>query len=142
MLLFLVCKLKKAYIYLNILYIAGAMNFSELFRQSNQICRFSPDGKYLASVVEFRLVIRDVDTFQVCQVWFLPKLKSIFFKEFQVCSPKFLWYPSHFSKHIIFVHKYFNVKNGSRIINWTEFSDNVLLFYVCLFFLFYLNIST
>ncbi|XP_052286453.1 WD repeat-containing protein WRAP73-like isoform X1 [Dreissena polymorpha] len=41
------------------------MNFSELFRQSNQICRFSPDGKYLASVVEFRLVIRDVDTFQI-----------------------------------------------------------------------------
>ena len=45
------------------------MNFSELFRQSNQICKFSPDGKYLASVVEFRLVIRDVATFQVS---FLP----------------------------------------------------------------------
>ncbi|WAR26717.1 WRP73-like protein [Mya arenaria] len=41
------------------------MNFSELFRQSNQICKFSPDGKYLASVVEFRLVVRDVDTFQI-----------------------------------------------------------------------------
>lgn len=41
------------------------MNFSELFRQSSQICEFSPDGKYLASVVEFRLVIRDVETFQV-----------------------------------------------------------------------------
>nr|XP_022337622.1 WD repeat-containing protein WRAP73-like [Crassostrea virginica] len=41
------------------------MNFSELFRQSNQICKFSPDGKFLASVVEFRLVIRDVDTLQI-----------------------------------------------------------------------------
>ncbi|XP_048751589.2 WD repeat-containing protein WRAP73-like [Ostrea edulis] len=41
------------------------MNFSELFRQSSQICKFSTDGKYLASVVEFRLVIRDVDTLQI-----------------------------------------------------------------------------
>lgn len=41
------------------------MNFSELFRQSSQTCKFSPDGKYLASVVEFRLVIRDVDTLQI-----------------------------------------------------------------------------
>lgn len=41
------------------------MNFSELFRQSNQLCKFSPDGKYLASVVEFRLIIRDVDSFQI-----------------------------------------------------------------------------
>ncbi|KAL3853022.1 hypothetical protein ACJMK2_016608 [Sinanodonta woodiana] len=41
------------------------MNFSELFRHSNQLCKFSLDGKYLASVVEFRLVVRDVDTFQI-----------------------------------------------------------------------------
>ena len=45
------------------------MNFSDLFRQSSQICEFSPDGKYLASIVEFRVVIRDVDTFQVKR-WF------------------------------------------------------------------------
>ena len=47
------------------LFLFQKMNFSELFRQSNQICKFSPDGKYLASVVEFRLVVRDVATFQV-----------------------------------------------------------------------------
>ncbi|KAL5015357.1 hypothetical protein ScPMuIL_009627 [Solemya velum] len=41
------------------------MNFSELFRQTNQLCQFSPDGKYLATVVEFRLIIRDVDSFQI-----------------------------------------------------------------------------
>lgn len=27
------------------------MNFSELFRQSHQLCRFSPDGKYLVSTL-------------------------------------------------------------------------------------------
>ena len=55
------------------------MNFSELFRQSNQICKFSPDGKYLASVVEFRLVVRDVATFQVsCWVDWLQSLKQFF----------------------------------------------------------------
>lgn len=41
------------------------MNFSELFRQTSQLCKFSPDGKYLAAVVEFRLIVRDVDTFQI-----------------------------------------------------------------------------
>ncbi|XP_069120373.1 WD repeat-containing protein WRAP73-like [Argopecten irradians] len=41
------------------------MNFSELFRQTNQLCKFSPDGKYLASVTEFRLIVRDVETFQI-----------------------------------------------------------------------------
>ena len=25
------------------------MNFSELFKQTNQLCKFSPDGRYLVS---------------------------------------------------------------------------------------------
>ncbi|XP_059172852.1 WD repeat-containing protein WRAP73-like [Physella acuta] len=41
------------------------MNFSELFRQSGQLCIFSPDGKFLASAVDYRLVIRDVETLQI-----------------------------------------------------------------------------
>ncbi|XP_070207172.1 WD repeat-containing protein WRAP73-like [Littorina saxatilis] len=45
------------------------MNFSELFRQSHQLCRFSPDGKFLASVVDYRLVVRDVETLQIQQLF-------------------------------------------------------------------------
>lgn len=28
---------------------AAAMNFSEVFKLSSQLCKFSPDGKYLVS---------------------------------------------------------------------------------------------
>ncbi|KAK3803640.1 hypothetical protein RRG08_023356 [Elysia crispata] len=45
------------------------MNFSELFRQSLQLCKFSPDGKYLACAVDYRLVIRHFDTLQVQHVF-------------------------------------------------------------------------
>ncbi|KAM5140389.1 WD repeat-containing protein WRAP73 [Mantella aurantiaca] len=45
------------------------MNFSEVFKLSNQLCRFSPNGKYLASCVQYRLVIRDVGTLQILQLY-------------------------------------------------------------------------
>ncbi|XP_064611409.1 WD repeat-containing protein WRAP73-like isoform X2 [Liolophura sinensis] len=45
------------------------MNFSELFKHTGLLCRFSPDGKYLASVVQYRLVIRDVETLQVLNLF-------------------------------------------------------------------------
>uniref|UniRef100_A0A3Q3IKE5 WD repeat containing, antisense to TP73 n=1 Tax=Monopterus albus TaxID=43700 RepID=A0A3Q3IKE5_MONAL len=45
------------------------MNFSELFKQSNQLCKVSPDGKYLATCVQYRLVIRDVSTLQILQLY-------------------------------------------------------------------------
>ncbi|XP_077314365.1 WD repeat-containing protein WRAP73 isoform X2 [Lithobates pipiens] len=45
------------------------MNFSEVFKLSNQLCRFSPKGKYLASCVQYRLVIRDVGTLQILQLY-------------------------------------------------------------------------
>lgn len=41
------------------------MNFSESFKQSNQLCQFSPDASYLANSTQFRLIIRDVKTLQI-----------------------------------------------------------------------------
>eukprot|EP00073_Rattus_norvegicus_P046891 XP_017449039.1 PREDICTED: WD repeat-containing protein WRAP73 isoform X2 [Rattus norvegicus] len=45
------------------------MNFSESFKLSGLLCRFSPDGKYLASCVQYRLVVRDVTTLQILQLY-------------------------------------------------------------------------
>ncbi|XP_029362643.1 WD repeat-containing protein WRAP73 isoform X2 [Echeneis naucrates] len=45
------------------------MNFSEVFKQSNQLCKVSPDGKYLATCVQYRLVVRDVSTLQILQLF-------------------------------------------------------------------------
>lgn len=45
------------------------MNFSELFKQTNQLSRFSPNGKYLGSCVQYRLLVRDVKTLQILQLY-------------------------------------------------------------------------
>uniref|UniRef100_A0A480YP45 WD repeat-containing protein WRAP73 n=1 Tax=Sus scrofa TaxID=9823 RepID=A0A480YP45_PIG len=45
------------------------MNFSEVFKLSNLLCKFSPDGKYLASCVQYRLVVRDASTLQILQLY-------------------------------------------------------------------------
>ncbi|XP_064642876.1 WD repeat-containing protein WRAP73-like [Lineus longissimus] len=45
------------------------MNFSELFKQSGQLCKFSPDGKYLANAVQYRLIVRDVKSLQITQLY-------------------------------------------------------------------------
>lgn len=45
------------------------MNFSELFKHSNQLCRLSPDGKCLATCVQYRLVVRDVNTLQILHLF-------------------------------------------------------------------------
>uniref|UniRef100_A0A8C8YJ96 WD repeat containing, antisense to TP73 n=1 Tax=Prolemur simus TaxID=1328070 RepID=A0A8C8YJ96_PROSS len=45
------------------------MNFSEVFRLSGLLCRFSPDGKYLASCVQYRLVVRDANSLQILQLY-------------------------------------------------------------------------
>ncbi|KAL2103361.1 hypothetical protein ACEWY4_000229 [Coilia grayii] len=45
------------------------MNFSEVFKHTNQQCRVSPNGKYLATCVQYRLVIRDVNTLQILQLY-------------------------------------------------------------------------
>lgn len=45
------------------------MNFSDTFKQSNQLCKFSPNAEYLASTSQFKLVIRDVRTLQIKAVF-------------------------------------------------------------------------
>ncbi|XP_030639387.1 WD repeat-containing protein WRAP73 [Chanos chanos] len=45
------------------------MNFSEVFKQSNQLCKVSPNGKYLATCVQYRLVVRDVNTLQILHLY-------------------------------------------------------------------------
>ncbi|XP_013397882.1 WD repeat-containing protein WRAP73-like [Lingula anatina] len=45
------------------------MNFSEIFKQSNQLCKFSPDGNYLANAVQYRLIVRDVKTLQILNLY-------------------------------------------------------------------------
>uniref|UniRef100_A0A672FET3 Uncharacterized protein n=1 Tax=Salarias fasciatus TaxID=181472 RepID=A0A672FET3_SALFA len=45
------------------------MDFSDVFKQSNQLARISPDGKYLATCVQYRLVVRDVSTLQILQLY-------------------------------------------------------------------------
>ena len=43
------------------------MRFSEKFKQSNQLCEFSPDGKHLAHVFACRLVVRQFNVGDVSE---------------------------------------------------------------------------
>ncbi|XP_077998010.1 WD repeat-containing protein WRAP73-like [Glandiceps talaboti] len=45
------------------------MNFSELFKQTNSLCKFSPNGQYLANCVQYRLIVRDIKTLQILQLY-------------------------------------------------------------------------
>ncbi|XP_077167214.1 WD repeat-containing protein WRAP73 isoform X2 [Paroedura picta] len=45
------------------------MNFSECFKLSGQLCKFSPDGMCLASGVQYRLVVRSTNTLQILQLF-------------------------------------------------------------------------
>lgn len=45
------------------------MNFSDVLKQSNQLCQFSPDGKYLGTCLQYRLVVRDVSTLQILHLY-------------------------------------------------------------------------
>jgi WD40 repeat protein len=44
------------------------MDFTELYRQSNQLCRFSPSGNVIGTAVEHRLVLRDAESLQVTRL--------------------------------------------------------------------------
>ena len=41
------------------------MNFSDTFQASKHLVRYSPDGRFLASCSQHRLVVRDTGTLQV-----------------------------------------------------------------------------
>lgn len=43
-------------------------DFTEIYKQSNSQCVFSPDGQFVATAVQQRLVIRQTDTLQIAQV--------------------------------------------------------------------------
>eukprot|EP00966_Prymnesium_polylepis_P166499 3849078-Prymnesium_polylepis.1 len=42
--------------------------YSEPHKQAAGLVRFSPNGKYVACAVAYRLLIRDTDTLQIVQV--------------------------------------------------------------------------
>ena len=45
------------------------MEFTELYKQSGNLCSFSPNGLYLATAVQYRLVIRDADSLQILHLY-------------------------------------------------------------------------
>eukprot|EP00112_Aurelia_sp_Birch-Aquarium-sp1_P024370 Seg768.10 transcript_id=Seg768.10/GoldUCD/mRNA.D3Y31 product="WD repeat-containing protein WRAP73" protein_id=Seg768.10/GoldUCD/D3Y31 len=45
------------------------MNFSECFKQSGHLCKFSPDGKHIVNSVQYKVVIRDVRTLQIVSLF-------------------------------------------------------------------------
>lgn len=47
----------------------GGADFSEVYRGNGPPPAFSPNGRYLATAVDFRLVVRDVDTLNVVQLF-------------------------------------------------------------------------
>jgi len=45
------------------------MNFSELFKQSSLLSKFSPDGQYLVSCVSYKVIVRDVESLQIIRLY-------------------------------------------------------------------------
>jgi len=45
------------------------MNFSDLFQHSNQLCKFSPNGRHVCSCSQCRVVVRDIATLQIVAVF-------------------------------------------------------------------------
>lgn len=43
--------------------------FTEIYKQSGSLCRFSPNGEYIATAVQQRLVIRDTHSLQILQLF-------------------------------------------------------------------------
>ncbi|KAJ1558724.1 WD repeat-containing protein wrap73, partial [Nowakowskiella sp. JEL0078] len=49
-----------------------AMDFTELYKQTSNLCVFSPNGVYLATAVQYRVVIRDSQTLQILHLFSFP----------------------------------------------------------------------
>jgi hypothetical protein len=45
------------------------MDFTELYKQTANLNKFSPNGLYLATAVHYRLVIRDADSLQILHLF-------------------------------------------------------------------------
>lgn len=46
------------------------MDLSDIYPHSNQsLCKWSPDGKFMASVMQYRLVIREANTQEITQLF-------------------------------------------------------------------------
>ncbi|RDD42428.1 WD repeat-containing protein WRAP73 [Trichoplax sp. H2] len=45
------------------------MNFSELFKQNRGLCKFSPNGQFVANGVQYKLVIRDCQQLQISNLF-------------------------------------------------------------------------
>ena len=45
------------------------VQYSEPHSQSGGLVRFSPDGRWVASAANYRLVVREVDTLQIAQLY-------------------------------------------------------------------------
>jgi len=45
------------------------MDFTELYKQTSNLCIFSPNGLYIAIAVQHRLVIRDAESLQIVQLF-------------------------------------------------------------------------
>jgi hypothetical protein len=82
------------------------MNFSDLFKQTNLLCEFSPNGKYLANVSQFRVVIRDINSLEIANLFTcLDTINYIEvfngFADFNLFYCYFYYYCDHFSGHQI-----------------------------------------
>ncbi|KAJ3217298.1 WD repeat-containing protein wrap73 [Clydaea vesicula] len=54
------------------------MEFSELFKQSKNLCKFSPNGKYLGCIIQYRLVIRNAHDLEIVNLFnFTDNLQAI-----------------------------------------------------------------
>lgn len=55
------------------------MDFSEVYKQTvNGSCCFSPNGKLLASILSFRVIVRDAETLEIINLFnFIDKIDKI-----------------------------------------------------------------
>ena len=45
------------------------MNFSELFKQTQHLCKYSPNGQYLVSCVSYKVIVRATESLQILRLY-------------------------------------------------------------------------